>query len=233
MNTSKKTSNRFLAKRAEALLLEWVNIPANYPRNNQSGTEAGFTPAYEVLRSKFRDASARVVQRYPEVFSSLPYPIILPPHPTKKIHPVNWRILAKIREILVRAWDAPNQREREWYIFQARLEHHFFTVYYPMRDARVAIAVRAGADPDSESIRRTAEEEEVRISPPRVTPFEQVMYHFQRIADRARHCGNAECPAPYFFAIKKGQKYCSSKCSAPAQREQKREWWRTHRSKER
>jgi hypothetical protein len=236
MNTSNTGKYRFLASvpglRAESLLGEWANISTAYPTRRELDSVAHkFSAAEDAAISKFRDASARLIKRYPDIFSSLPYPLEPPPRAKWKIHPINWRILAKIQRLLCLAWDSHGLREREWYIFQARQEHYFSTVYYPLRDARVSAAVSAGADADQEFVRTTAEEDGVRISPPALTPFEQVIYHFQRIAERASRCGNPECPAPYFFATKKGQKYCSSKCSGPAQREQKRDWWRRNRAK--
>lgn len=69
-------------------------------------------------------------------------------------------------------------------------------------------------------------------SPPtHATPLEAVLYHFRRIAERALHCPNPDCVAPYFFSTKKGQKYCSDVCALPAQREAKRRWWRENKAK--
>jgi hypothetical protein len=33
------------------------------------------------------------------------------------------------------------------------------------------------------------------------------------VSGRPKVCGNPECPAPYFLAVRKGQKYCSHKCA--------------------
>jgi hypothetical protein len=60
------------------------------------------------------------------------------------------------------------------------------------------------------------------------------MFYFQRqLTGLAKYCGNETCPAPYFIATKKWQKFCSEKCAGPANRESKREWWRKNRAKER
>jgi hypothetical protein len=67
--------------------------------------------------------------------------------------------------------------------------------------------------------------------PTHATHLEAVLYHFRRIADRALHCPNPDCVAPYFFSSKKGQKYCSDVCALPAQREAKRRWWRENKAK--
>jgi len=69
------------------------------------------------------------------------------------------------------------------------------------------------------------------LQPPDLNAFERVMFHFQRIADRALRCANPECPAPYFFAKKKNQRYCGSACSAFGKREQDKQWWRRNRGK--
>jgi len=65
-----------------------------------------------------------------------------------------------------------------------------------------------------------------------LTPFEAAMFHLQtQLTDKIRRCPNPECPAPYFFATKGLQKFCSTPCAAPAQREAKRRWWNENRGK--
>jgi hypothetical protein len=51
---------------------------------------------------------------------------------------------------------------------------------------------------------------------------------FQHLKGRTLRCHNSECVAPYFFAVRQSQKYCSETCAAPAQREFKRKWWAEH-----
>jgi hypothetical protein len=67
--------------------------------------------------------------------------------------------------------------------------------------------------------------------PPPQTAFEQAAFYFYRVAMRARVCNSSDCPAPYFLSVKKGQKYCSSKCAGNGERENKRRWW--HENKDR
>lgn len=38
-------------------------------------------------------------------------------------------------------------------------------------------------------------------------------------------CRNQECPAPYFLAKRRDQKYCSDICATPAKRASKLRWW--------
>lgn len=47
-------------------------------------------------------------------------------------------------------------------------------------------------------------------------------------ADVMRVCLNPECPARYFIARRRSQKFCSDKCAEPAQRAYKRRWWNEH-----
>ena len=44
-------------------------------------------------------------------------------------------------------------------------------------------------------------------------------------ADRFGSCRNPGCPAPYFFARRHDQRYCSSVCAGPAKRAAKLRWW--------
>lgn len=62
-------------------------------------------------------------------------------------------------------------------------------------------------------------------------PLEALVYYFRRNSDRAKHCLNPDCAAPYFLSTEKGQKYCSPECARPAQLESKRRWWANHRAK--
>ena len=64
--------------------------------------------------------------------------------------------------------------------------------------------------------------------PPPLTLFMQALLYFLRQADRARRCANPDCPAPYFFAKHRAQKFCTEDCALPAQREWKRRWWGNH-----
>jgi hypothetical protein len=58
--------------------------------------------------------------------------------------------------------------------------------------------------------------------------IEQALIFFRRSSHRTLYCGNAECPAPYLFAKRRNQKYCSAICAESSQRESKRKWWAEH-----
>lgn len=61
-------------------------------------------------------------------------------------------------------------------------------------------------------------------------PIGQALLEAIHAADLMRVCLNPECPARYFFADRRTQKFCSEKCAEYAQREYKRRWWNAHGS---
>ena len=77
--------------RAEEILTAWVNLPDDL----------------------FRDQRplARLTSRYPEIFRD---PV------GEQVAGSDFRWIAGIREHLRAAWDAPDQRARQWYIFKVR-----------------------------------------------------------------------------------------------------------------
>ncbi|HTT23633.1 MAG TPA: hypothetical protein VMG82_32190 [Candidatus Sulfotelmatobacter sp.] len=68
------------------------------------------------------------------------------------------------------------------------------------------------------------------VHAPEMNTFELVLHYFQRNEDRALRCANPECPAPFFFSTRQGQRYCGTDCSGKAKREQNREWARRSRN---
>ena len=205
MNTSRKKKDRFLGKsemsagQMENLLEDFANAPTSLAPEQLGLVDSSVK---------------RLLIKYPEFFESLQF---------KSVQ--GWLLVAQVQDSLRAAWDAPDLRRREWFIFQARRSYHWSTVIDPIETAML----NTGDERILQKLR--SELAAARRAVPALTQFERVAYHFHRIADRARHCANPECPAPYFFASKKGQKYCSSKCSAPSQRDQKRRWWRENRAK--
>jgi hypothetical protein len=43
-------------------------------------------------------------------------------------------------------------------------------------------------------------------------PLIQVMFIQDWTEKRIKRCGNLDCPAPYFCAVRRGQKFCSQRC---------------------
>lgn len=123
-----------------------------------------------------------------------------------------------LRDLLRRAWSTSDLREREWLCFR-------------LRDSYASMVRRHDMNTEERRKDDTTDVIGPRYSAPPVTPLEGAIFHFQHQAKRAFRCPNLECPAPYFFVSKKGQKYCSGACAQPAQRESKRKWWQENRAK--
>jgi len=158
------------------------------------------------------ESIARLIRRFPDLF----------PSSDPKLIYEHWGTVQGVRKYLIKAWDSADPRNRDWYIFKVRDTYRFNVVEMP------AHRKLPGGDIPS------PEEFEVLNEPPPLTLLERAMVYFQRNADRARHCKNKDCPAPYFFAPpkKKGQRYCSVKCAKAGLLKQKRDWWKQNRGKE-
>jgi hypothetical protein len=203
MNPSKKRASSFLGnERMEEILVEWANAATTVDKAGNEGT-------------------ARFVKRYPELF----------PPGEKPFSTQQWLITEGVQTFLRLAWDAPDLRTREWAIFKARLTYHELESGIVRLEGLFRMQQETQEGTWEEHARLSEEIRAAKLLPPALTSFERVCYHFQRSAERARRCANPECAAPFFFAKRHTQKYCSPECSDPAQVEQKRLWWRENRSK--
>jgi len=109
----------------------------------------------------------------------------------------------RIAESLRKAWDAPDDRRFDWYVWKAvSIAQSQWQMFDFMEDP-----------------------------PERATTIEAVAFYLLHNRRRALHCANRDCTAPYFFQQKKGQKFCSMICALPSQRESKRKWWAENRTK--
>ena len=113
-----------------------------------------------------------------------------------------------IREVIRVIWTAPDLRTRQWAVFRI--------LYKEIAKQNITIDV-------SQWWSHPNPIELVRLPPP--TPFEQVLLYLLRPGVYTAVCANPECPAPYFFPSRRGQKYCATICALPSQREFKRKWW--------
>lgn len=61
---------------------------------------------------------------------------------------------------------------------------------------------------------------------PAPTAFQQVVVFLLGWAEKTSICQNPDgCPAPYFLATRRGQKFCGEECTKPASRNYKLRWW--------
>jgi hypothetical protein len=123
-----------------------------------------------------------------------------------------------LTEILRRAWNSSDAREREWCCFR-------------LREVYSSMVRRHDMTPEQ----REKEDLDVTVTGPRylappISAFEAAVFHFQH-SKRARRCRNAECFAPYFFASKRGQEFCSIACARPVRLESQRRWWHENKGR--
>jgi hypothetical protein len=123
----------------------------------------------------------------------------------------NWHI--PMRNWVRSIWRAKDERTKRW-------------LFYPLIDSEMR--VRTGRAPILSTVCFAMDWAEFPVEPP--GPFEYALNYLLGPAVRSSLCRNDECPAPYFFARRRNQRYCSSDCSFHAQREHKRRWWREHGS---
>jgi len=108
------------------------------------------------------------------------------------------------------AWVEPDAKTREFAFAMLRTE--WMQMRYPDR----GLSLR-----DEGGIKR--------LPPPgKESPIEMAFDYLLRHHNRTRRCPNSECPAPYFFAARHTQRYCSEKCAQVGERETKRKWWAKH-----
>lgn len=120
-----------------------------------------------------------------------------------------WVWLPPLRNAVRAIWEAPDKRQKQRRVFYL-LER--------LADSSNSLLVES-------SVSFYPPGQEKTLPPP--TPFEQVMLYLLREDVHTSRCANRECPAPYFFPRRQGQKYCSIDCALPAQRKYKRDWWST------
>jgi hypothetical protein len=195
-----KQGDHFLVRKLtrremDSLLAEWANVRTEKP-------DEAYTPAMGALIERSAREIKRLVMRYPDFFDSLK-PRSQSDGPRSQNAPY-WELVFRVQVFLRLAWDSPDKRQREWYIYRARHEYYEDNLRLLHLDN-----ARAG----------------LVLTPPPLTPFESLMCRFHEIARSAHHCPHPECPAPYFFSRKKNQKYCSESCAAPSRREQNLRWW--------
>jgi hypothetical protein len=157
-----------------------------------------------------------------------------------------------LRHLLREAWKSPDLRHREWFVFLLR---RFYAeimrrVEALQRDAgeNLVRGWRNKKDtldyifeksekpfPVPEMLFNLMDSEQhaaaLKDGPPSLNGFERCAVYLQRNLHRARYCAGPECAAPYFFILRKGQRYCSTDCLLPVQRESKRRWWKANRAK--
>jgi len=199
------------ARQAESLWHDWANLPN------------------PVDHPPYRSAVERFLSRYPYVFANLDS------HSSEIDRvagaPEVNALLAAVRTGLCRAWLAPDAHHRDWHIFQLRYAYERTRARIEEPDP--SLVPESINTPELEARRSLRSMiAEFLQDAPQASPFEAAIFYLQtRLADRMLRCANPGCVKPYFFRMKKGQKYCSTVCADPARRESKRAWWNQNRGK--
>lgn len=123
-------------------------------------------------------------------------------------------VLIRYRNMLRKAWDTQDPFRRNWCLSLVQLP---FAIW--------SEAVRRGLlrklhDADERTI------DLIQGPPDKPSPVDAALLYLEIvIADRAKHCGNANCERPYFIGEKRWQRYCSPSCARPAILAAKRKWF--------
>jgi hypothetical protein len=79
--------------------------------------------------SRVDQAIKRMIKRHPEIFRVIESGSEPPPDAESQITDTEWEIAARIQQLLRKAWEAPDGRARDWFIFKARDSYHFQTTF--------------------------------------------------------------------------------------------------------
>jgi len=199
MNSSKETCSFLLASPLELRRADsFLCELANIPDR---------APDRMKLPESYLAAWSRVIARYRDLFPKHGYPADERPTNSPDAPGMAWfsddpkeLLVEDIPIKLKRAWVKPTAIGRQIYLL---LEIAWY-------------------------LRAVAAETEWRVTQDTIDPFAFVLLRALHVADRMRFCPNPGCPAPYFIAARRSQKYCSEACALPAQREFKRAWWAEH-----
>jgi hypothetical protein len=201
METLNYLAARISADRAEAFLVELLN--------SDLGSEfiPGDPKRAARLWERFNDLLPKNLR-----IGAKPYePIVIAAVGSgKEISAGCLKALRRARLFLAAAWRAPSALVREVFLF------------------RLIGLYMQGDDPDFLFRGGYATEDVDEDARRGIDGFCLVLIRAFHALDRMRYCLNPECPAPYFFAKKRRQRYCTEECAGAGQRELKRVWWAEH-----
>jgi hypothetical protein len=143
-------------------------------------------------------------------------------------------ILHKIRYYLQQFWEAQDPHAKDWYIYRAR-EWFWLSRLHQLKPDVNLWRKEFDTAETAERVRAASSwlniwAQDALDKAPERTAFEESLFHLQRIAGKTRRCPNPTCQAPYFIAVKKGQKFCSPECARPTLLASKRNYWNRRRN---
>jgi hypothetical protein len=156
------------------------------------------------------EAAARFSKRFSDFqLFDVPFRSFSPTPGEEKHEERSW--LLQLRAIMQAIWIQPDARRREW-------NGAVLRTYLAMPPLNQMSSKLREGDPTAVILPEPLPE----------SPIEKAMDYLLKWHRKARHCENPQCPAPYFFGIKSGQRYCGEACAEHGQREAKRRWWNEH-----
>jgi hypothetical protein len=209
MHSSTKLSTKLSARKAERFLWDLANLG---PFAEDEVTGRFLSRYLEWLPSAFQQGNETEWQRHYDHYPEHEHDgtvVKYTPYTVNKLAHIRW-----MSAWLEKIWTVPEIHAREWYILEFRAD---IRRQYGWADSKAN-------EPEAllpwEPYRWQA------VATPGL--IDQALVYLVKSAHRLRRCKNPDCKRPFFFAVRRGQKHCSERCAAPAQRESKRKWWAKH-----
>ena len=198
-NSSKPSPNRVLAERLDRFLLEFVNV----------------------------DESRRLSDQFPDLLplgieSDHEFSHLLHHSPEQNRE----QNLRDYRELMREMWVARHDGQRRYFAFQLR--SRLYRGLEAIARANIPKTIERRAKGDWRRVSEWKSEYSDKIRTLWQTPFEEALDRLEKLAGHTKVCGNPECPARYFIAQRRSQRYCSEACAGLFQRQAKRNWWEMH-----
>jgi len=198
---------RLIVRFQHLLPAKWKTQPA---REKQLARQSGKVPDSLEALSETLDSFSNVLRSHPlhEVAHSINAARI-----KSLTNKQMARRLIQIRNEIRRAWENRTLLGRQVTMYTV-VSHYLWVDYW---GGKFNAALRSYVDnflpelPDSPT-----------------DPFLLVLMQAVKNVERMRCCANPSCPAPYFLAVRRTQKYCDRKCAEPSQREFKKKWWKKY-----
>jgi hypothetical protein len=197
-NSSKKILTRALARQLDKFLVEFANM----------------------------QQSDRLIRK----FSSLLPPNLQSAHDfsptfTKNLDELPAANLRAYQELVQAVWEAPTNAQRRYFGWKLR-SRLYLAVEAMAREAIPQTIQREGGE--WHRVREWKLEYSTMLRSLQETPFEAALDRLDDLRERTKRCSNPDCPAPFFIAVRKSQRYCTESCAGVFQRQAKQAWWQRH-----
>jgi hypothetical protein len=181
VNTGWASTERLSENRLERFLVEWANLPEiPAPPKGRDGRDDVESWVYAALD--------RLICDFPEFELG------------------GGVTMSAGQDLLRKAWTAPDQRSREWYLFMLRASYQ---MEHQQSEHLEGPPLMISSD----------------LDPPPFTPFEQAIAHLQHRLHAALYCKWRDCQTPYFLRRERRDQCCSDRCTNLFREEYRRRWW--------